>query len=129
MTTFKLARHRSGFVCCDSLNLTHMKTLLSFLVLSSLLVFASCSKDNHEVRLKNEFFEQINNIKIGTADIGNVASGGTSAYKSINTGDFTISGTSSSGGTLSGSGTISGGGKHKWTVTVNSSGGISMKED
>jgi hypothetical protein len=90
-----------------------MKTLLSFLVLTSLLVFASCSKDNHEVRLKNEFFEQINNIKIGTADIGSVASGGTS----------------SSGGTLSGSGTISGGGKHKWTVTVNSSGGISMKED
>lgn len=106
-----------------------MKNLISILAFSALLVFNSCAKDNHEVRLKNQYFEQINNIKIGTADIGSVASGGTSAYKSINTGDFTISGTSSSGSTLSGSGTISGSGKHKWTVTISSSGSVSMKED
>jgi hypothetical protein len=107
-----------------------MKSLIRyslFLVLTFLL--SACLKENHSVRFKNNFSEQINSVKIGTADIGNVASGATSDYKSIQSGNFTISGTSASGQPLNGTGTITGKGKHKWTVTLSNSGTIGIAED
>jgi hypothetical protein len=101
-----------------------------YLVLAGFLFFAtSCLKEDHTIRFRNNFRESILNVRLGNADIGTVGIGGVSSYKSITTGDFNISGNTSSGGTLSGSGSITGKGKHKWTVTLSSSGSITMEED
>jgi len=104
------------------------KSILPFL-LSLVFLFSSCLKEDHTIRLTNNYSQQINNVTIGTAALGNVASGATSAYKSINTGKFSISGTTTGGQSLTGSGEISGKGKHKWTATVSSGGTLSIKED
>jgi len=70
-----------------------MKTVIkSGLILSVIFLFTSCLKDNHSIRLKNNYNEQVDNVVIGTANIGTVAPGATSDYKSINTGNFSIRG-------------------------------------
>jgi len=104
-------------------------TIKSTLILLVMFLFSSCLKENHSIRMKNNFSEQLNNVRMGTAEIGSVPAGATSEYKSINTGDFTISGTTASGQNLSGSGTLSGKGKHKWTLTVDGSGQVKIVED
>lgn len=105
------------------------KTIQHFIFILVVFSFSSCVKENHSIRLKNEYREQLNNVQIGVANIGSVASGGTSEYKPINTGKFSINGTTSSGQKLSGSGTLKGKGKHNWTLTVSSSGVCTVKED
>lgn len=105
------------------------KTFKTLLILAIVFLMASCLKENHSVRLKNDYYTQINNIRIGNADLGAVPPGQVSGYQSINTGNFTISGNTNNGQELSGSGSISGKGKHKWTVTVTSTGGVEFKED
>ncbi len=106
-----------------------MKKVICSLLITSIIFLSSCLKENHSIRLKNNYPESINNVVAGTAKIGNVASGATSEYKPIDTGNFSISGTSSSGQTLSGSGSISGKGTHKWTMTLSSAGQISLVAD
>jgi hypothetical protein len=105
------------------------KVIKPLLILTITFLFTACFKENHSVRLKNGYSSRINTITIGSAQIESVNPGETSGYKSINTGDFSISGTTSSGEQISGSGSISGKGKHKWTVTMNSSGSLNMTED
>lgn len=105
-----------------------MKKLIPALFLFAILL-ASCGKENHTIRFRNNYSQQINHVQVGSATIGDVQAGSTSDYHAINTGNFTISGTSTSGQALYGSGSISGKGKHKWTVTLTSAGLISMAED
>jgi len=106
-----------------------MKKAITTGLLSILFLLTSCLKDNHSIRLKNDYPSQINKVVIGNAQIGDVASGTTSDYQPINTGNFSISGTTNSGQSLSGSGSVSGKGRHKWTITVSGGGQISFTED
>lgn len=106
-----------------------MKKVVSVLFTATLLLLLSgCFKPDHSVRFSNKFSLEMTNVTIGNASIGTVAPGETSAYKSISTGNFNISGQSATGH-LEGSGTISGKGKHKWTVTLGADGKITMQED
>ena len=100
-----------------------------FAFIALLVTFTSCLKEKHSVRFENNFSQRIDNLTIGNASFGSVNPGATTEYKPINTGNFSISGVSANGGQLSGTGTISGKGTHKWTVTLSSSGGISIAED
>lgn len=107
-----------------------MKSKLFYsILLIGIFIFSSCLKERHSVRLKNEYAYDVRNFTAGTANIGDVASGATSDYKSINTGNFTISGTTSNGQSVAGSGSISGKGTHKWTITLGANGTCSVKED
>lgn len=107
-----------------------MKNLILKIVAPLLIVFfTSCLKENHSVRLQNNYAYQVNNFVAGTASIGNVAAGSTSEYKSISTGNFNISGTTTNNQSISGSGSITGKGTHKWTITLSSAGQVTIKED
>ena len=107
-----------------------MKKIKSLsLLIAALLVLTCCVKENHTVRFRNSFNKTINNVVAGTAQLGTVKPGNTSEYKAIETGNFSISGSTDSGEKLSGSGSLSGKGKHKWTITLSSAGTISMSED
>jgi hypothetical protein len=105
------------------------RTIVNLTQMILMLAFMSCMKEDHQVRLTNNFSRTINNVHIGTASLGSVGPGQTSGYQPIQTGNFSISGQTDNGQNLSGSGTISGKGKHKWTVTLSASGSVSMAED
>lgn len=107
-----------------------MKKLLSVLLTVTLIfIFSSCLKENHSVRFKNDYSQAIHNVVAGNAQLGDVGAGGISGYKPINAGNFSISGTTTLGQLLSGSGSIKGKGTHKWTITLSSSGNISIALD
>ena len=90
----------------------------------------SCKKENHSVRVRNLYASDLANVHVGSINVGSVPSGTNSSYYSIAAGDFIITGASSNcGGNLNGSGSISGTGKHRWTITVNGSGNVSIRED
>lgn len=93
------------------------------------MLIASCKKENHSVRVRNLYPCDLANVKVGEASIGDISSGTNSSYYPIAAGDFTISGVSTCGATLQGSGSITGTGKHQWTITVNTSGTIAIRED
>ena len=104
------------------------KTVYTLMIVFILLSFFSCLKENHSVRLRNNYSEQINGVTVGNAALGNIPAGSTSEYKAIHTGNFSISGVTVSGKPLNGSGTISGKGTHKWTITLNAY-GLTIVED
>ncbi len=107
-----------------------MKKLIFLLIIPVIaFTFSACLKENHTVRFRNNYNSTLTNIVAGNARLGTVTPGQTSGYQSINTGNFTISGSAANGQVLQGGGSIKGKGKHKWTITLNSSGGISMAED
>jgi hypothetical protein len=107
-----------------------MKRSISFLLVFSFVLFlSSCSKDDYSIRFKNNFTETINDVAAGSTYIGTVAPGQTSAYQPFTAHSFIISGTSVTGRTLSGTEAVSGKGTHKWTITLNSAGVVSMAED
>lgn len=107
-----------------------MKKLIfaTILFLVSTLFF-SCLKENHSIRLTNNFSQTIDNVMIGDNFYGSISAGTSSVYKSINTGNFTVSGTSASGGKLYGGGSVTGRGTHKWSVVLGSNGLLSVSED
>jgi hypothetical protein len=108
-----------------------MKTIkaLAFILLIAFL-FACCSKDpNHSVRIKNDYFASFYDVKIGSVGYGTVANGATTDYQGVEEGSHNISGTSSLGQSLTGTISISGKGKHKWTMTITSSGQAQISED
>lgn len=105
-----------------------VKSLVFILITGILLISCSLEPD-HSIRIKNEYFETINNVMIGVVSYGTIASGITSEYKPVDEGSHTLSGTTTSGQPLTGSVTISGKGKHKWTMTILPSGTVEIKED
>ena len=106
-----------------------MKQYALLLPVFLLLVFTSCKKENHSIRVRNLYQCDLVNVSVGNVEIGNVTSGLNSSYHPIATGDFTLSGSSTCGGNLQGSGSVIGTGKHRWTLTVNNSGSVSIQED
>jgi hypothetical protein len=117
------------FYICKIIILSPMKRTTILLVALLTLLLTSCMKEDHQVRFRNNYPLAIHNVRIGQATFGTVNANSASGYKAIHTGDFSISGVADNGAPLTGSGTLSGKGKHKWTVTLNSAGSISMKED
>jgi hypothetical protein len=106
-----------------------MKAIIRILAIVIATGFLLSCKEKHTIRFANNYPEKINNIYAGSAYLGDVESGGTSAYKSIETGNFQVSGVSATGKTLSANGTISGKGKNQWTLTLNSAGELSIARD
>jgi hypothetical protein len=108
-----------------------MKSIkLIILVLMAGVLLAGCSLEpNHSIRAKNNYYEAIFNLKAGTVNFGTVASGSTTSYFPIDEGSYTLSGNTVSGAPLQGSLSISGKGTHKWTMTIEASGTITIQED
>lgn len=107
-----------------------MKKILGIVLLVAITsFFTACLKENHSVRFQNNYSLTLYDVYVGTASLGTVGAGSVTGYQSINTGNFDITGTTSAGQKLSGSGSLSGKGKHKWTVTLSSSGTVSIAED
>jgi len=103
---------------------------LFILVLLSGILLAGCNLDpNHSIRAKNKYYEAIFSLKAGTVNFGTVASGSTTSYFPIDEGSYTLSGNTVSGNPIQGSLSISGKGTHKWTMTIEASGTITIKED
>lgn len=94
--------------------------ILSCTLLVSL--FVSCLKPKHQLRIKNDYPIALK-VQVGPNDYGSVGSGSTSSYKSIPEGSHQIS------GDLVGSVSVTGKGKHNWTMTIGSSGQITIAED
>lgn len=107
-----------------------MKKIIPLVLIATvILLFTSCLKENHKIRFQNNFSQTINNIVAGSAHIGTVGAGSTSGYFSINTGNFSISGSTPAGQQLTGSGSITGKGTHKWTLVLSGSGTLSLSLD
>lgn len=104
---------------------------ISFLLalIPGICLLFSCGKKDYSVRFKNDFNEAVYNVKAGNASLGRIAPGETSNYENFTGNSFVISGTSDSGIPLNGSESVSGKGKHKWTITLNSTGKIDFAED
>jgi hypothetical protein len=100
---------------------------LVFITLA-LFFFASCTKPDHKIRFKNNFTQVVTSIAIGDATYTNIQIGTVTEYKSIDKGPFSVDGRTSSG-IISGSGKIYGRGKHNWTVTLDASSKLGLKED
>ncbi len=93
-----------------------------------LFLFVSCAKPDHKIRFKNDYTQVVTSIAIGDATYANIQIGALTEYKSIDKGHFSIDGRTSSG-IIAGSGKIPGRGKHNWTVTLDASGKLGLKED
>ncbi len=106
---------------------TSIKFFLGLLVVALLLT--SCSKANHSIRIKNSYSSAFSNVSVGGTSYGSISVGGTTSYKPIDEGNFSLSGTTVGGQPLTGSGSVSGKGTHKWTLTITSGGSVSFAED
>lgn len=104
------------------------KLIICSLCLSALF-FTGCFKADHSVRIKNAYAEPFTNVSIDETSYGAISVGGTTDYKPLDEGDFSISGSTSSGKQLTGSGNVKGKGKHKWTITITAAGGVTINED
>ncbi len=93
-----------------------------------LFLFISCEKPEHKIRFKNDFTQVITSIAVGDATYGTVPIGSITEYKSIDKGKFSIDGRTASG-IIAGSSKVRGRGKHNWTVTLDASSKLSLKED
>lgn len=101
-----------------------------FVFISTTLIFQGCLKDpNHSIRIKNDYPLTVKNVSIGSIGYGSIGNGVTSDYKHVNEGTSDVSGTTAAGQTLSGEVYVKGMGNHKWTLTILSSGKLSIKED
>lgn len=74
------------------------------------------------MRVKNNYGLPLHVI-VGPVDFGTVGSVKTTDYVNIPEGAHEIS------GDVSGKVTFNGRGKHKWTITINTGGAVSIKED
>lgn len=99
-----------------------MKKLSVYILILIVGVFTSCLKPKHSVRVQNNYSVGLHVI-IGPNDYGTVGTGSTTSYKSIPEGSHTIS------GDVTGSMSVTGKGKHNWTVSISSSGVVTLKED
>jgi hypothetical protein len=109
-----------------------MKNLIlaGLVFISITILAASCTPNpDHSIRVKNSFHEALTYIKINGTNYGRIERGSVTEYLPVEEGNFSISGSTSSGNSLSGSGTVSGPGSHKWTLTINGSGSASIEED
>lgn len=108
-----------------------MKALKWIAIVLSIGFFLNgCELDpDHTIRVKNEYFVGINNLKIGSVSYGTVSSGTTSSYKSVDEGSHSVTGTTTLGQELTGTVSVSGNGAHKWTMRITSSGGLEISED
>ncbi len=98
------------------------KFKVALLVALITLAFTACLKPKHSVRVTNNYATALK-IAIGPNDYGTVAPNSSTEYKSIPEGNHAIN------GDVSGSLSVTGKGKHKWTVTISNSGGVTIAED
>jgi len=100
------------------------------------LLLAGCAANvtdptvaDHSIRMRNNFIESINDVKIGAVEFGTVSSGALTSYKALAEGSHAMSGTTPGGAKLTGTVSVSGTGVHKWTVTIANTGEASMAQD
>jgi hypothetical protein len=94
-----------------------------FVVALLALILSSCGKEEDmQVRVSNNFPQALS-VSIGPTSYGTVPSGETTDYKGVPEGSHQVS------GDITGSITLEGMGKHKFTLTISNTGGITLKED
>ena len=99
------------------------------LFLFSTILFTSCLKTEHYIRIQNLYTEAFSEVSVNGSSYGRIESGQTSTYRQIDEGNISISGTTMSGRILSGSGSITGKGTHNWTITISSTGTVGISEN
>ena len=97
-----------------------MKKLALVLLLAAFA--ASCTKTEHQLRVKNDNPLEMN-VLVGDLDYGDVGTGITSDYQPITVGSHEL------GGDLVGEIAIEGEGKHKWTLAIDADGEVAVVED
>ncbi|MFN8415622.1 MAG: hypothetical protein U0U66_04740 [Cytophagaceae bacterium] len=95
------------------------------------LLLACQLSSEYYVRITNQNSDDLINVTVGSAKFGAVTSGSTTSYYRIPEGNSAVNGQYKSNPTvlLKGSVTATGNGNHKWTVTISSTGTLSVKED
>lgn len=109
-----------------------MKNILTKILVMAIstTVLISCSKTpNHSIRIENSYAAAMSDVKINSTSYGQIASGSKTGYKPVNEGTFSVSGSTVNGQALTGSGSVSGNGTHKWTMTITSTGTVTLKND
>jgi hypothetical protein len=99
-----------------------MKKLLIILAFFAFCVTSCTKEEDMQVRVRNNYPQALT-ITIGPTSYGSVASGTTTEYKEVPEGSHQIT------GDITGSITLEGKGKHKFTMTIDSNGSITLIED
>jgi hypothetical protein len=106
-----------------------MKKPILSLCLAAVIVFTGCTKEDHAIRVTNEYHEGFSHLSIDEITFNSIGPGSTTEYKSVAAGEFNISGHTTGNQVLSGSGKVGGKGKHRWSLIVASDGTLNFRED
>ncbi len=108
-----------------------MKSVTVILSVAILFLLSSCLKPDHFVRITNNNYDPIINVMVGPASFGEVDPLRTTDYMHIPEGTSTISGVDKNNSSivLTGNVSVTGDGKHRWTVTINQNGTLSIQRD
>ncbi len=108
-----------------------MRTFTSlFLILVFSIIFTGCELGpDHSIRIKNSYPYSASNVKIGSVSYGTINTGSTTGYQPVDDGNHDFSCITSNSMSITGTVSISGNGTHKWTLTIGSTGQLSIKED
>lgn len=104
------------------------KSICAFLFLAG-IVLTSCVKEEHTMRLVNNYGVKFTSVVIGSEQVGVIENNQSSDYVPVKVGTTVVSGIAFPATQLSASVSIKGKGKHKWSVTVGSNGSINLLED
>jgi len=108
-----------------------MKTKIKYIVfILFIIVFASCKKPNHYVRVTSDFIDTLTSFTVGPDNYGTITAGVTTGFQHMPEGTWNVYGYDKSSKTT-GSGTVSvyGHGTHYWTVKIDDQGNISILPD
>jgi len=94
-----------------------------------ILLSASCTKESHSIRFRNNYSEAVKNVVVGPVSFGTVLNGRVSDYEPIAAGNFSISGVTLSGANMYGAASITGKGTHKWTLLLSTTGKVWLQDD
>ena len=110
----------------------------SLLILTCIIFLSNCSKTDFSIRINNQYFEEIDNIIIDNIysnglkfgfNLGNLSVGQKSGYKPIEKGDHLLFGLTITGKRLEYKLKLDGSGTHKFTITVQQTGDITISQD
>ncbi len=108
-----------------------MRTKIAFFSLVFLMiVFASCKKPNHYVRVTSDYADTVLTFTVGPDNYGTIGPGETTPYQHMPEGTWNIYGVDAdTRATASGTVSVEGHGTHYWTVVISNTGNFSLLPD
>lgn len=100
-------------------------TTISLVFLTMVMTGCEDEDPDHSIRVRNNMDVETGSIVIGSITIGVVASGQTSQYHDIDTGEHLVKVEGETVATVE----LEGDGQHKWTLTVHQDESVTLDED